>query len=264
MKIAVVQFAPSFGEKEKNLAAVERLLDDVRADLVILPELFASGYLFLSAEELAGLAEPIPGPVTERLTALARKNNFWIVAGVAESVCGKRSIYNSAVLVGPQGGPSVYRKAHLFGREKKLFEPGDTPFAVHDIGSARIGILVCFDHLFPEAARTLALKGAQVICHPANLVLPGLGREVARIRAVENRIFFATANRFGVERRGGVEIGFTGESQIVNPKGEVLVRAPARGAAVHIVEIDPAEADDKQITAENDIFGDRRTDLYEL
>lgn len=262
MKIGVVQFAPEFAEKEKNLAAVEGLLDDSRADLVVLPELFATGYLFESRGELSALAEPIPGPVTERLVALSRKNDCSIVAGIAESANG--FFFNTAVLVRPHGGLSGYRKAHLFGREKKLFAPGDTPFTVHDIGPARIGMLVCFDHLFPEAARTLALKGAQVICHPANLVLPGLGREVVRIRAAENRVFFATANRFGVERRAGVEIGFTGESQIVGPKGEVLVRSPATGAAVNIVEIDPAEADDKMVTPENDVFGDRRPDLYEL
>lgn len=262
MKLAVVQFAPEFGEKERNLAAVEGLLDNTRADLVVLPELFAAGYLFRSRPELAGLAESVPGPVTERLRALARKVGGWVVAGVAESDGG--SFYNSAVLVGPDGRTAVYRKAHLFGREKKFFAPGNTRFAVHDLGFARVGLLVCFDHIFPEAARTLALKGAQVICHPANLVLPGLGQDTVRVRSIENRVFFATANRFGFERRGGEEVGFTGASQVTNPKGEVLVRAPARGAAVHAVEIDPAQADDKKVTAENDVFLDRRTDLYEL
>jgi predicted amidohydrolase len=284
MKVGVLQFKPEFGQKEKNLAAVEKFLNTAQADLVVLPELFTTGYLFLTKEELTSLAEPIPGPTTERLSAIARKNNFSIVAGIAEFVPSslarnervrderalrerapnERALYNSAVLVKPDGSCQVYRKAHLFRDEKKLFAAGDTPFTVHDIGTARIGMLICFDYMFPEATRTLVLKGAQIICHPANLVLPVYGQEVPRTRAIENRVFFVTANRFGVEERGKKKVGFTGESQIVNPRGEVLVRAPASGDCLKVIEIDPKEADNKKVTELNDLFRDRRTDLYEL
>ncbi len=262
MKIGVLQFSPEFGQKEQNLSRVEKLLHNAEADLIVLPELFTTGYLFLSYEELNGFAEPIPGETTERLVVAAKNNNFSIVAGIAERA--RSHCYNSAVLVRPDGGFAVYRKAHLFREEKCIFTPGDTPLLVYDIGQAKIGMLICFDYIFPEATRTLALKGAQVICHPANLVLPVYGREVPRTRAIENRVFFVTANRFGVEERGNKKISFTGESQIVNPKGEVLFRAAPAGEALKIIEIDPAEADNKKVTELNDLFLDRRTDLYEL
>ncbi len=261
MRVGYVQFAPEFGERERNLDRVAELLARDRADLWVLPELFSTGYQFASARELEALAEPVPtGRTTARLVALAREANSHIVAGLAEQA-GKR-IYNAAVLVGPSGFVARYRKVHLFYEEKHLFAPGDLPFPVADIGPAKVGLLVCYDHFFPEAARSLALQGAEVIAHPANLVMPGLAQLTMRVRAIENRVFTVTANRVGVEARTGETLRFTGLSQIVAPNGDVLAQGPQDAEEVRAVEIDPAQARDKHLTRLNDVFADRRPEFY--
>ncbi|MBA7627742.1 hypothetical protein ES703_35209 [subsurface metagenome] len=118
--------------------------------------------------------------------------------------------------------------------------------------------------MFPEAARTLALQGAQIICHPSNLVLPEYGQLTTRVRSMENRLYWILANRWGTEARGGKKLSYTGCSQITAPDGRILAQAPAEGDALNIVEIDPASACDKRVTPRNDLFADRRPELYRL
>jgi len=125
----------------------------------------------------------------------------------------------------------------------------------------KIGMLVCFDHFFPEAARSLALRGAQIICHPSNLVLE-YAHANSVTRAVENRVFWILANRTGSETLGEKRLVFNGRSQIVAPDGRLLGRAGPDSDELLIAEIDPAEALDKKVTPRNDLFADRRTDLY--
>lgn len=263
MRVGYVQFAPEFGEVLRNLDRVGELLAHDRADLWVLPELFSTGYQFRSAGELAELAEPVPGgPTTGRLVALAREGGCHLVAGIAEKADG--SLYNSAVLVGPGGLVALYRKVHLFYEERNLFAPGNLPFSVAEVGGVRVGLLVCYDHLFPEAARTLALLGADLLAHPANLVMPGLGQLTMRVRALENRVFTVTANRIGSEFRTGETLRFTGLSQIVAPSGDVLLQAPQDQEEARAVEIDPALARDKRLTRLNDVLADRRPEFYRL
>ncbi|MCD6334379.1 MAG: acyltransferase [Candidatus Latescibacteria bacterium] len=260
MRIGFVQFEPIFGEKERNIRRSIELMEGLEADLWVLPELCNTGYLFRSKEEVENLAEEIPdGPSVQAWRTAARERNVHIVAGMAERVDGK--VFNVAVLVRPSGEVSVYRKTHLFDEEKRWFEPGDTGFEVIDIGPARIGMMVCFDWIFPEVARILALKGADLICHPANLVLPYCPDAMVT-RCVENRVFAVTCNRIGTERRGGNTLRFIGSSQIVDPKGNVLVRSERDEESVQVVEIDLTLARDKQITERNDLFEDRRVALY--
>lgn len=123
-------------------------------------------------------------------------------------------------------------------------------------------MLICFDYMFPEAARILALKGAQIICHPANLVLPIYGQEITKSRAIENRVFWIMANRCGQDKRDNKELNFTGESQIVDPTGKILFRASADEEILKVMEIDPKAANNKWVTEANDLFADRRADLY--
>ena len=171
--------------------------------------------------------------------------------------------YNSAVLVGPDGLCVRYRKAHLFQEEKCWFAPGNLAFTVHDIGICRVGMLVCFDWVFPEAWRALTLAGADVICHPSNLVLPGLAQAATVTRAVENRVFVALANRTGQEARSRkAPLRFTGRSQLVSPTGRLLGACGPRAQRLLEVRIQPAQARDKKITAANDLLKDRREDLY--
>jgi predicted amidohydrolase len=175
--------------------------------------------------------------------------------------CDGDRLFNSAVLARPDGSFGRYRKAHLFWNEKDLFDPGDLPFPVFDLGGTAIGLLVCFDHFFPEAARSLALKGAQLVCHCANLVLD-IAQTTTVARAAENRVWWILANRTGTESLGRASLRFTGESQLVAPDGKLVHRAPAAADELHIAEIDPARACDKHATPRNDLLADRRTDLY--
>jgi predicted amidohydrolase len=260
MRVGFVQFNPIFGQVDKNLSLIERLIGRRRADLLVLPELCTTGYNFISKKEVKAISEAMDGKTISFFKALSKRTGINIIAGFAEKDGSK--IYNSAVLVRPNGKTDVYRKTHLFWNEKKWFAPGNTGFKVFSVGRVKLGMMICFDWIFPEAARTLALQGAQVICHPANLVLPYCPDSMP-VRALENRVFTVTANRTGRENRGGKDLKFIGQSVIAGPDSRVLCRAPADKESVGIVEIDPAEADNKRIAPENDLFKDRRPEYYE-
>jgi len=261
MRVGYFQFEPVFGEVKRNLDTIASRLAGLRCDLLVLPELCSTGYQFVTTEEVRALAEPASdGATTRRLIEVARAAGMHLVAGLAERD-GAR-YYNSAVLLGPSGFLGVYRKTHLFFEETLFFTPGDTGFHVWDIGVAKVGLLICFDWLYPEAARTLALKGAEVLCHPSNLILPHCPDAMVT-RCLENRVFAVTANRIGSEARGGKErLTFIGNSEIVSPRGTVLRRAPGDLEDLAVVEIDPAEARTKSLNPYNDLLRDRRPHLY--
>jgi predicted amidohydrolase len=259
-RVAFVQGRPAFGRSEQNLERGLALAASVRAELVILPELWSSGYVFSSHAEVAALAEDAAsGPTARALTAAARRERRHYIAGFPERARGR--IYNSAMLVGPAGVKAVYRKLHLFEREQEWFAPGDLPLEVQRVGPARVGILICFDWRFPEAARVLALQGADVIAHPSNLVFPN-AQEAMRVRALENRLYTVTANRTGTETRPGGRVPFTGRSQIVDPNGEVVVRAGRTTSTAMAFDCDLALARDKRLTARTPIFSNRRPAFY--
>ena len=238
-----------------------RVLSGQSADLFVLPELFTTGYQFVSREEAIALAENIPdGKTSQALLQLAKKINAVIVAGIAEREGD--AVYNSALIVGPDGFIGRYRKAHLFDTEKEIFQPGNIPFKVFDLGFARVGIMICFDWRFPETARTLALQGADIIAHPANLVLQHCPQAMIT-RSLENGLFTVTADRGGIEERIlGQPLKFMGQSQVVDPLGNVLYRASLTEEEVHVVEIDIDLARNKYLNPNNHIFEDRRADLY--
>ena len=261
MKAGLYQFTPEFGEKEKNIETVISAVKDADIDLLVLPEFFATGYQFASAGEVAELSEPVPkGRTAEALSDLAHDKGMYIVAGLPERD-GDR-YYNSAVLTGPDGFIGVYRKTHLFFEENLYFAPGDTGFRVWDTKIGRIGIMICFDWFFPEAMRTLAVTGADIVAHPSNLVLPFCPDSMP-VRCLENRVYAITANRTGTEnRKEGQSLTFIGKSEIVSPKGEILVRAPEDRDALLITDIDPQTARDKTLNPFNDLIKDRRPGFY--
>jgi predicted amidohydrolase len=258
MKISFIQMRPALGDMDTNIKKIERLVEDVKdANLVVLPELCNSGYNFKTKERAFAAAEEINGSkFIGRLEALCKHYNFHIVSGFNER--DNDRLYNTTVLVGPDGYIGKYRKLHLFLNEKDLFVPGDTGLPVFDIGICTIGMLICFDWIFPEVWRVLALQGTDIICHPSNLVIPGLCQRVVPVHALTNRVFVITANRIGTEE----ELTFTGLSIIADPKGEVLYRASADKEEAKVVEIDIARARDKNATARNHIFDDRRPEEY--
>jgi predicted amidohydrolase len=259
-RVAFVQGRPRFGRVAENLDLGLALASKVDADLVVIPELWSTGYVFSSRTEVAALAEDAEnGPTARWLVEAARREKRHYIAGFAESARGR--FYNSAMLVGPRGVRAVYRKLHLFERERTWFSPGNLPLAVHRVGPARVGILICFDWRFPEAARVLALQGADLIAHPSNLVFPN-AQEAMRVRALENRIFTVTANRTGTERRPGGTVPFTGQSQAVDPDGQVIVRAGKAETTARAFGCDLARARRKRITARTPLFSNRRPEHY--
>lgn len=261
MIAGLLQFHPVRRDVAANVARIDSLLEGVRADLLVLPELANSGYMFATPEDLAPFTEPSDGsgPFLTALRACAAKTGGVIVTGLAERA--GTGLFNSAVAVGPRGVIALYRKTHLFFEEQDLFLPGDTGFSVFEHAGARIGMMICFDWYFPESARTLALRGAQIIAHPSNLVLPHCQTAMVT-RCLENRVFAITTNRYGTETLGDKRLTFTGASQLMSPLGVRLLQAPIEGDCVLLAEIDPAAADDKCPTTRNHLLNDRRPAMY--
>ena len=254
LRLGVVQNSPKFLKAGANLKDCFELMDQQHADLWVLPEFFASGYNFKTRKEAAKCAERADGPLSSLLKAYAAKNGCAIVAGFPEKA-GAR-LYNSALFVTPEK-TRVYRKTHVFGGEKRFFAAGDTGFWVEKVKGVSVGVMICFDWFFPESARTLALKGAQVIAHPSNLVLPW-APEGMKIRSLENRVFSATADRVGSERG----LDFIGQSQVVAPNGELYFRLSRDRAQAAVVSIDAWTAKDKKVHPACDLFQDRRPRHY--
>ncbi len=260
MIIGCVQTSPEFGDKEANRRAIETLIDNRRADLWVMPELALTGYEFRGRAEAADLAEEIPhGRSVRWLEDFCAMRHCHAVLGLAERE--KERVYNTAIMVGPQGYIGKYRKLHLFDKEFERFDKGDLPLPVFDLGTARVGVMICFDWRFPEAARTLALAGAQLIAHPSNLVKQHCQAAMVT-RALENRVFTITANRVGTEERDERRVTFTGESVLISPNGGQLAMASLTEPDVLRVEMDPRDADNKMVNAYNSVLADRRTEYY--
>ena len=260
IRIGFLQIAPVLGNREATIAKIEGLISGhPLPDILVLPELCNSGYNFTGRDQARQTAEQIEdSPFLRYLAGLCGRQGSHIVTGLNERDGEK--LYNAAVLLGPEGVIGKYRKLHLFLNEKDYFEPGNLGLPVFDLGFCRVGMLVCFDWIFPEALRVLALKGADIICHPANLVLPGLAQRGVVVRALENRVFVILTNRTGTEG----EMTFTGCSMIVDPRGDTLAAAGSAEECLRIAEIDIAAAWDKTVTPRNDILADRRPDEYWL
>ncbi|MCI0468550.1 MAG: acyltransferase [Nitrospirae bacterium] len=261
MKVGFYQFNPTFGRKQGNLERVASGVKDAELDLLVLPEFFATGYQFISRQEADALAENIPnGETTISLIELAQSKGIYIVGGLPERAHEK--LFNSAIFVGPDGYIGTYRKTHLFYEEKLYFSPGDTGFKVWDTEIGRIGIMICFDWFFPESMRTLALRGADVIAHPSNLVLPYCPQSMP-VRCLENRVYAVTANRTGEEnRKEGESLRFIGQSQITAFDGGIIVRGDESAEELGIADIDVSKARNKSINPLNNLFKDRRPELY--
>ncbi len=259
MKIGYIQTSPIFGEKEKNFKEIEKLTNDLKADLIVLPELFATGYTFISKKEVESLAEGTNEETAHFMIDLSKKTNSIIVGGFIEAE--NNEIFNSAMIVSNSKVLGTYRKIHLYYKEKLWFSPGNQPLRIFKVNGVNIGIIICFDWIFPEISRTLALLGADIIAHPANLVLPYCQNAMIT-RSIENRIFTVTSNRIGEEKRGVDDFKFTGKSQITSFKGEILSSAPKDKIFIDFVDIDISKTRDKKLNEFNDLFEDRRENYY--
>ena len=258
MKIGYLQFHPKLNALDENIANVKFFLNNCEDfDLIVLPELANSGYNFKTKEVAIANAETInDSKFIAALIEIANKRKSYIVSGINELDNGK--LFNSAVLVGPNGVMGKYRKLHLFADELDIFEPGNLGLPIFNINGTNIGILICFDWMFPEVWRILAMNGAEIICHPSNLVLPYAQRAVP-IHALMNRVFTITANRVGTED----ELTFTGQSIISDTRGNVLCSANEKSEEMKFTFIETLDSKNKMITAKNHIFNSRRPTEYQ-
>jgi len=258
-----LQFAPRLGGRDENLAAIAAGLGEAEAELFVLPELATSGYALPDRAAALALAErPQGSPGLAALQALAERKGAALAVGMP--LADGERLYNAAALLRPGRPPLFYRKLHLFDRERELFDPGDRAPAVAEHAGLRIGLMICFDWVFPELARCLALAGADLLAHPSNLVLPGLAQAAMVTRALENGVFAATANRVGEERwpDAAEPLRFTGCSQLLDPRGRVLIALGETETRCAVATIAPAAARDKYLTPRNHLLADRRPDCY--
>lgn len=259
-KIGYVQYEVQYGDWAANATIVRRMIaEGADADLLVLPELGMTGYDFVDPVNLAGTAEPFRGgPTSALMVELAAEHGVTLVMGYPEQAT--EGVYNSCLMALPDGTLHNYRKLHLFNRETEIFLPGDEAPQVYDTPAGRIGMMICFDWYFPEVARCLGLRGAQVIAHPSNLILPWCQRAMFA-RSIENRVFIVTANRIGTETQAGRSLTFTGKSQVMSALGEVVAEAPVDAPDVSWAEVDVATTDEKTVAGYNDLFRDRRMDV---
>lgn len=263
--IAAVQMYPQLKMKTENLVNCLKKLDEAAsngANLIAFPELTLSGYIFESQEEALSIAETVPGTSTEQVSQKCASLGVHVVVGLVEKEDGK--IYNTAVLIGPEGITGKYRKTHLpkCGVDR-FVEKGNIPYIVFDTNVGKLGIQICYDVVHPEGFRCLALNGAEIIVHIANYpegveFVPNL---VLPTRVLENRVHLITCGRVGIER--GVR--FIGSSMIIDADSTVLARAS--GEEIVYGQFDLSKARSKRVVIkpgenESDLFGDRRPELY--
>ena len=275
VRVAVVQFDPQVGLEnlESNDAAIRKRLDQAvaeRANLIVLPELATTGYSFESREEAFAHAEPVPDGKTVRAwSAYATEHQLYIV-GCLPELEGHR-LFDTAVLVGPDGFVGRYRKTHLWNEEKLFFTPGDLGFPVFETRIGRIGLLICWDIWFPETARIVSQLGADIICVPTGWVWTPpplydasntcMAAYLTMAAAHSNNVFIATADRIGTERGSG----FMGNSLIAGTNGWPIGRiaGPSEDTILY-ADIDLVDARSAPIWNQlNDLHRDRRTDLYD-
>jgi len=270
-KVAVIQMLSFEGQEEANLGRMLARIDEAAAQgahLIVFPEASNNGYFFASRAEAHRMATPIPGPFTDALAQRARERGVWVAAGIFER--GERDeVFNCAVLVGPEGVVAgKYQKNFFIKADKRWFIPGRTGFLTFDTPFGRLGFFVCADGRIPESARCLGLAGADILVNPTNWGAPDQYLYHVPTRAVENHCWVIGATK---PRRPLTQPQpmlaynrFTGCSFVMSPKGEVLIQAGPDEEVILYAEIEPARARDKSYGPANDLFADRRPELYAL
>jgi 5-aminopentanamidase len=245
--IACAQIDCVLGDPQTNLVKIIstiRSAAESDAKLVMFPECALTGYAYTSLEEAIPFAESIDGPSSQAIAEVCRETGAYAVVGFIEAADGK--FYNAAMLVGPDGVVGGYRKVHLpFIGIDRFLTPGDREFEVFDLPFGKVGMNVCYDISFPEAARVLKLKGAELIALITNWPEASWRSPefVANTRALENHVFFAATDRVGTERGWK----FIGRSKIIDCNGDTIEEASAEDEQLLIVAIDFQQANDNHI-----------------
>lgn len=270
VRVACVQMEPHVGEKDANVAkTLSKITEaaDRGAELVVLPELCNSGYVFESREEAFALAEDAAtGPTARAWSELAATRRLHIVAGMNER--DQDGLYNTSVVIGPSGLLGKFRKMHLWNLENLFFRKGDLGFPIFETPFGRVATMICYDGWFPESYRLCALRGADLVCIPTNWVpmpdqppdKPAMANLLVMAAAHANGVFVAAADRVGVERGQA----FEGQSLIVSPTGWPVAGPASRDQEdILIAQLDLGQARrGRRLNDHNDLLGDRRADLY--
>jgi len=268
LTVAVAQMKPVLGQPEDNIVKMSEMIRAIatkqRVDLIVFPELITSGAeLGLRFTEVA---QRVPGATVNLIAKRANEYGVYVLFGMATKEKVESVLYNSAVLVGPEGEfVELYHKVHLRGEERMAFREGfKLPVVETEIGT--LGILIGYDLAFPEVARSLTLEGAEVLCVLANWEASGLDewRTFMRARALENAVYIAGANRIGED----VTLTFGGESMIVGPRGEIHASLagtsdrdsgePQEGAAIATLDLDAV----REVREENQYIQNRQPTVY--
>ncbi len=268
IQVAAAQISPQITAVAENRDKIEDALRRAvtkGARLLVCPECALTGYAYDSRVEASPHAETMPGPASDYLGRITRELDAYLIFGLLEKD-GTR-LYNSAALLGPEGLLAVYRKTHLpvLGVDR-FADAGNGPLQVIQTPIGGIGMMICYDAVFPECARELGLGGADILALPTNYPVGKANRIIEHVlpaRTIENRVFLVAANRVGLERG----TTFAGRSCIIDVSGELLAAAGADREEIIMAQIDPALARQKRIVVrpgeyETDCDAHRRPDLY--
>jgi predicted amidohydrolase len=265
--VAAVQMDCRLGDVSANLRTILARLNEAAdngAKVVAFPECALTGYGFPDRTAARECAQPMPGPATAAVADVCKARNVHAIFGFVERAGEK--LYNAAAIVGPGGFVAGYRKVHLpcVGADKFL-DPGDRPFAVHDLAGLKVGLGICFDGSFPETARVLTLLGADLVCLPTNWADAAHRNAtlVCRVRALENHVYFLSVNRVGTE----AGFHYIGQSSICDFTGDFLAFADHDREAILYADLDPAAARQKKVVIckdeyEIDRVNWRRPEMY--
>ena len=257
IKLAQIQYSPLLGDINGNPSRVKTLLSECKEpELIILPELSDTGYNFPNKKYALKQSMPIDdNPFINLLLNHATKYKSHLVSGFCEK--RNKKLFNSSILIGPDGILGIYQKIHLFMNEKDIFSEGSGGLLVYDLGDYKLGMQICFDYLFPEPWNILAHHEADIIAHPSNLVTHNAFKVIPALSVI-NKVFIATTNRMGSD----AGLLFAGKSFLSNPNGEIISTASESKEEILITEFEPAISRNKMITSRNHVFKDRRPDKY--
>ena len=222
MRVASIQLDIIKNDKVKNLEKISNLIGNESYDLIVLPELFSTGYFYENIEDIKTLAEEVPnGFTTNKLIEIAKEKNTVLAGAILEKE--GNSLFICGIAVGPQGFIGKVRKKHLTDDEKLIYTRGEKPL-IFDVNGVKIGLIICFEGWIPERTRELAKNGAQVILH-TSLICNPKSLEIMSIRALENNCYVIVSNACSTEVFNGNNITFRGESRIFDLRGDVIITA---------------------------------------